>query len=190
MKNIIPAVLGLLLLFISGGCETANRSSRERNVRAYESARLQEEQLNRLSARVRQLENNNAQLVENLNRLTRKMPEISRQNQLLSERINKLNGALDAEKKARQSDYDKLLKEVARETAGMIKTYGRSSGGGSSGSPGPPSGGEYYEYKVEPGATLSTIAKAYGVSVSEIKRANRLESDLIRIGQVLYIPKK
>ncbi len=45
-----------------------------------------------------------------------------------------------------------------------------------------------YEHKVEPGQTLSAIAKAYGVSVKKIKDANNLTSDAIRVGQVLFIP--
>jgi LysM repeat protein len=50
--------------------------------------------------------------------------------------------------------------------------------------------GKFYEYKVQPGATLIAIAKAYKVTVSEIKQANNLKSDRIRVGQTLYIPKK
>lgn len=45
-----------------------------------------------------------------------------------------------------------------------------------------------YEHKVGAGQTLSAIAKAYGVSVQKIKDANGLKSDVIRVGQVLFIP--
>lgn len=43
-------------------------------------------------------------------------------------------------------------------------------------------------YRVRPGDTLSKIARDFGVSVSDLKRENRLQSDLIRINQVLKIP--
>ena len=47
---------------------------------------------------------------------------------------------------------------------------------------------EYVEYTVQPGATLSAISKAYGVSISDIKKANNMSSDVLRIGQKLKIP--
>lgn len=42
-------------------------------------------------------------------------------------------------------------------------------------------------YKVRKGDTLSTIAKRHGVSVSQIKVLNNLQSDQVRIGQLLRI---
>ena len=45
-----------------------------------------------------------------------------------------------------------------------------------------------YEHKVQAGQTLSAIAQVYGVPVEKIKRANGLKSDVIRVGQVLFIP--
>lgn len=41
---------------------------------------------------------------------------------------------------------------------------------------------------VRRGDTLSGLAVRYGVSVTDLKRANQLRSDLIRIGQTLRIP--
>ena len=48
--------------------------------------------------------------------------------------------------------------------------------------------GEFIEHTVEPGTTLTALSKAYGVTVSDIKRANNLSSDNIRVGQKLLIP--
>jgi LysM repeat protein len=47
----------------------------------------------------------------------------------------------------------------------------------------------YRTYKVKSGDSLSTIAAKFHTTVSKIKKANGLRSDLIRIGQVLKIPK-
>lgn len=44
-------------------------------------------------------------------------------------------------------------------------------------------------YKVKKGDTLSEIAQKYHSTVSKIKKANKLKSDLIRTGQVLKIPR-
>ncbi|MGV3489188.1 MAG: LysM peptidoglycan-binding domain-containing protein [Tuberibacillus sp.] len=43
-------------------------------------------------------------------------------------------------------------------------------------------------YTVKSGDSLSVIAKKYGVSVTDLKAANQLTSDVIRIGQQLNIP--
>lgn len=47
----------------------------------------------------------------------------------------------------------------------------------------------FINHTVVSGDTLSGIAKRYNTSVNQIKQANNLKSDLIRIGQVLKIPR-
>lgn len=49
---------------------------------------------------------------------------------------------------------------------------------------------ETISYKVVKGDTLSGIARRYNVRISDIKRANGLRSDIIRLRQVLKIPRK
>lgn len=43
-------------------------------------------------------------------------------------------------------------------------------------------------YTVKRGDTLSSIARAQGITVSDLKRANDLSGDLIRVGQKLLVP--
>jgi len=43
-------------------------------------------------------------------------------------------------------------------------------------------------YLVQSGDTLGAIARAHGISVGDLKRANNLSSDVIRIGQTLHTP--
>ena len=52
--------------------------------------------------------------------------------------------------------------------------------------PARPAQGSYYT--VQPGDTLSQIAKWYGTTVNAIMAANRLPSTRIYVGQVLFIP--
>lgn len=62
---------------------------------------------------------------------------------------------------------------------------------GAGGAPATAAGGEQgYEHLVEKGQYLSTIAKAYGVTIDQIKKANNLKNDTLYVGQKLFIPKK
>lgn len=45
------------------------------------------------------------------------------------------------------------------------------------------------EYRIKPGDTLSEIAARHGVPVPQLKQANELNGDIIRVGQVLRIPR-
>lgn len=44
------------------------------------------------------------------------------------------------------------------------------------------------EYRIQSGDTLSSIAVRHGVPVNQLKQANDLNGDIIRVGQVLRIP--
>lgn len=48
--------------------------------------------------------------------------------------------------------------------------------------------GPYFEYTVEPGETLSYIAKGYKTTIHKIKQYSGLKSDNLRVGQILLIP--
>lgn len=48
--------------------------------------------------------------------------------------------------------------------------------------------GNSSEYTVSRGDTLSTIARRSGLSITQLKAANGLRGDMIRVGQVLQIP--
>ncbi|WP_139249033.1 N-acetylmuramoyl-L-alanine amidase [Modicisalibacter ilicicola] len=50
-------------------------------------------------------------------------------------------------------------------------------------------GGEANEYRIQPGDTLSEIASRHAVPVQTLKQANELNGDVIRVGQVLRIPR-
>lgn len=50
-------------------------------------------------------------------------------------------------------------------------------------------GGDANEYRIQPGDTLSEIASRHAVPVQTLKQANELNGDVIRVGQVLRIPR-
>lgn len=85
--------------------------------------------------------------------------------------------AVDA---ARQKDKQAIIDQLAKELA--------SIGPGKSPKPEPtPTVGK--DHVVQKGETLTTIAKAAGVSVADLKKANSLTGDDIKVGQKLVIPK-
>ncbi|MEG1935418.1 MAG: LysM peptidoglycan-binding domain-containing protein [Rikenellaceae bacterium] len=45
-------------------------------------------------------------------------------------------------------------------------------------------------HKVRKGENFSTIAKKYGVSVTELKKANKISGTKITVGEKINIPKK
>ncbi len=49
---------------------------------------------------------------------------------------------------------------------------------------------EYAQHKVKSGETLSSIARRYGTSVSNLQRINNLKGTLINVNQVLRIPSR
>ena len=49
---------------------------------------------------------------------------------------------------------------------------------------------EYIKYKVKSGDSLIKIAKKFGVKLEKIKKINNLDSDLLRVGQILKIPQR
>lgn len=52
----------------------------------------------------------------------------------------------------------------------------------------PVSGGDQLRHTVRAGETLMAISRRYQTDVDEIRRANNLQSDVLRVGQVLMIP--
>lgn len=50
-------------------------------------------------------------------------------------------------------------------------------------------GSDSNEYRIQPGDTLSEIASRHQVSLSQLKQANNINGDVIRVGQILQIPR-
>lgn len=50
-------------------------------------------------------------------------------------------------------------------------------------------GSQVASHQIRPGDTLSSIARRYAVAESDLRQLNNLRSDMIRVGQVLQIPR-
>jgi len=97
----------------------------------------------------------------------------------LVEATEALKKQIAADAETRKAQLNKLADKLINQPAQRVQTPAQEI-----------PQGEFIEHTVEPGTTLSALSKAYGVTVSDIKKANRLSSDNIRVGQKLLIPVK
>lgn len=125
--------------------------------------------------------------------------------QQLQTEIAALRQQVDAEAKQRQASMQKLAElfnrrgMAAAASAPTTSTTAPTTAAGTAATTAtvPANGtsaaapdGEYFEYVVQKGATLGALAKAYKVTPEDIRKANKLNGDVIFIGQKLLIPKK
>ncbi|MCB1069156.1 MAG: LysM peptidoglycan-binding domain-containing protein [Verrucomicrobia bacterium] len=100
------------------------------------------------------------------------------------EDLNRRIGSVDA---ARQADKKQMVDELSRQISALLaaqQSQSRSRPASTRSF-----SGEGYEHVVQAGETLSAIATAYGVRVSDIVEASNLSSpDQLRVGQKLFIP--
>ena len=93
--------------------------------------------------------------------------------------------ALEARVKALEAAHEKdkqaILDTLAKELANLSPGHGTT--------PPPPPNGDAKFHVVQKKETLSSIAKDYGVSVEDLKKANNLTDTTIKIGQKLLLPK-
>jgi LysM repeat protein len=182
-------------VFFNSGCETMQlkNSSGDRQLKQdIASARRESsyciKQVRGLNNRNRLLRQDYSTLTERLTELEQQLKQLKNSNAQLSHKIMELTQLLQQEAKLRDVSIKNMAKNIAKQTTTAINGLRKAE-------PvkhvtGPVGAGDFYKYKVQRGATLSAIAKAYKVKVSAIRRVNRLKNDNIRTGQILYIPKK
>lgn len=192
----LSATLCTLLTIV--GCNTTRQHSanvQKTDPALHRTLNQHDQQIASLTFKFNQLKESNKTCVTYINKLNKQVALLNRKATALEQANRQLTLQLKNEKITRQNEMDKLLQSVAKETADAINTMRTQSRRQTTptrtkSTSGPAMPGEFYEYTVEQGATLSVIARAYKVSVADIKKANRLKSDIIRVGQKLYIPKK
>ena len=176
------------MAFVLCGCEAmSGRDSRDAQLQRQQNeiVRAQTNQMNQVLASISALQNSNAEIIKIVNDFNQKIANIEQRNAGLEKNISILQQQLAAEKQERQTTISKMIDQISKEVSKA------SVPAPSSTATGPVGTGEFYEHKIESGATLGTIAKAYGVTVQEIMTANRMKKDAsLRVGQTLYVPKK
>ncbi len=124
-------------------------------------------------------------LATRFNDVEQKLRQQQQANVILTRQLSQLNQMLQQEINNRHHAMQIMAHDIAVQTAKVINRSRRASGSTPGSVP-----ANCYQYKVQRGATLSAIAKAYKVKISDIRRVNHLKNDHIRAGQILYIPKK
>ena len=185
-NNFAPLFLGVLISgsFTFGLCAQQRSSA---------GARYAEELTAALSQQVRSVQDENARMELQIAELERKLLAVENENKELVETVRQLKRQAAAESAARDEQIRKLSDQIVKLASlppPAAVPAASSSRKGTSSSENGSSFTEYEEYEVVQGATLSAIAAAYKVSVADIKKANNLKSDVLRVGQKLRIPVK
>ncbi len=149
--------------------------------------RVLQEENQKLALRMENLERENlakdAQLKELQSLLSVLDGQISSADKQWSERMENLKRNMDAERDQRRKQLESLSSNVAQELSRVQNRPLPQT-------PPPAPAGNFKEFVIQKGDTLSTIATATGTTVTQLKQFNGLQSDNIRIGQVLKIPVK
>lgn len=182
-----------------------------------ESQKYMEDQNLRLNATVDALNERNNSLESRIALLERKVDELQKMNGVSMQKWEQENAQLrkllQAEQQTRQASLNKMADQMSKETVDMFKKQQEAlkqqqqealkqqqealkqqqlqrAKEAKEAKEAAATSGSFYEYTVQQGATLNTIAKAAGVSVAEIKAANKMKTDTVRVGQKLLIPAK
>lgn len=159
------------------------------------SAQYAEELTANLSRQVRSVQDENARLEMQLSEVERRITVLERENKELSEALLQVKRQAAAESAARDEQIRKLSDQIVKlatlpPPAPPVPPASSSSTKKGAQKAESTDYSEYEEYVVVQGATLSAIAAAYKVSIADIKKANNLKSDVLRVGQKLRIPVK
>lgn len=158
------------------------------------------QEVQRLSSQFDQMQNG----MESLTARMRKLEGANASGDLRAE-IGALRSELNELKRRQEAMRGEIVAEISKKMADLIAknrpapppppppASTRGGKGSHAAAPQPeaaPSGptGPYFEHIVEPGETLSYIAKECNTTVHKIKQYSGLKSDVLRVGQKLLIP--
>jgi LysM repeat protein len=150
-----------------------------------------------LKRQIAQSRTNHERIMKHISSLQSQINYMNEQNQEQNKTIQQqsktmtaLQRQIEKERAERQAALDKVVETVASQTAKAVNSIVKQGRQKPQVTSGIMPAGAYYKHKVESGETLSAIARAYKVSVHDIKKTNNLKSNIIGVGQILHIPKK
>lgn len=189
MKNLLLLFSSLFSLILLTACETTNSRSNQFAGSNQDIIELRNG-VAALKRKIANVQNNNVRVAKNLSSLQSQINYVNEQNQQQNKVISTLRQTIKQERAERQAALKRVIETVAEQTAKTVNSIAEQSQPKAVKTPALAASGAYYKHKVEPGETLSAIARAYKVSVKDIKQTSGIKGDMIRVGQILHIPKK
>lgn len=175
----LAAVMAAGVVCAQQGGRVAFRSTQEA-VQYYENL------VGRLAQQVRSMQDDNAMLSESNSDLKRRVAHLESEFRSMSEEMAALRKQIAADAEARKNQLNRLADSLSaptdkaeRRPARSVRPKTETAADESR---------EFIEHTVEAGTTLTALAKAYGVTVKDILRANKMSRATIYTGQKLLIP--
>lgn len=179
-RQVLSGIAALFLVYVAG---VAPAPAEPPTVN--EQMSILDERVSKLRADVDALQFSQQQIQQDIKQVQAQLEELRRAGPSASANdIQSLEARVRALDAARENDKKVILDQLAKELAAL--------GGSHSGAPppsGPPTTASGNEHVVQKGETLTSIAKSHGVTVADLRKANNLTSDALKVGQKLVIPK-
>lgn len=190
-----------IALSVAAGAAIMSASSlAQDDARSAYQMRQAVQEVQRLSSQFDQMQNGMESISARMNRLER-----SNSSGDVKAEIGAIRAELNELKRRQESMRGEIVAEISKKMAELIAknrpapppppTPSARGGKSSRASTAPqpdaaPTGptGPYFEHVVEPGETLSYIAKECNTTIQKIKQYSGLKSDNLRVGQKLLIP--
>jgi LysM repeat protein len=143
-----------------------------------------DERISKLRADVDALQFNQQQIQQDIKQVQGQMDEVRHAGPSASANdLQALEARVKALDAARETDKKVIIDQLAKELAAMSGSHS----GKAAAQPAPATTGN--EHIVIAGETLTSVAKSCGVTVADLRKANNLTSDSLKVGQKLVIPK-
>ena len=147
-----------------------------------EAVRYYESLVSRLAQQVRSMQDENAMLSASNADLKQRVARLEGDTRALAEEVASLRKQIAADAEVRKNQLNHLADRLSKLPPEPTPPPPRR----------PPEPAaqdvEFVEHRVERGTTLSALAKAYGVSVNDIMKANKMKKPVLYAGQKLLIP--
>ena len=173
----LAAASAVLCVYAQQGKQAGGFRTTQDAVRYYESL------VGRLAQQVRSMQDENAMLSASNADLKQRVTRLESDTRALAEEVAALRKQIAADAEVRKNQLNHLADRLSKPPEPT--------------SPPPPPRRppepaapevEFVEHRVERGTTLTALAKAYGVSVSDIMKVNKMKKPVLYAGQKLLIP--